>query len=141
MRKILSVALLIVFAFSLVVPTSAQDDGMIACDSTLLTLVLVAEYHYGFESMYDLSTFDKGQLAPLFESMMSMMDDETMTEDPMMEEGEEMREEGEEMMGDTMMLPHGDIEGEPEDCTALRAEVESFLYDHLSAELMMEESM
>lgn len=141
MRKLLSVALLVVFAFSLMVPVSAQDEGMIACDSTLLTLVLVAEYNYGFESMYDLSTFEKGQLAPLFDGMMAMM--EEMPEEEMMEEDmteEDMMEE-EEMMDDMMMLPHGDIAGEPEDCTALRAEVESFIYDHLSAEFMMEESM
>jgi len=141
MRKVISVALLLVFVFALVVPASAQDDAMITCDSTLLTLVLVAEYNYGFESMYDLSTFEKGQLAPLFDGMMAMM--EEMPEEEMMEEEmaeEEMMEE-EEMMDDMMMLPHGDIADEPEDCTALRSEVEGYIYDTLSAEFMMEESM
>jgi hypothetical protein len=107
---------------------------MIVCDSTLLTLVLLAEYDHGFHSMYDLSTFEKGQLAPLFDSMMAMMEDEMMEE--------EMMEEGDMMMDDMMMLTPGNVADEPTACTDLRAEVESFLYDKLSADLMMgEESM
>ena len=142
MRKIISVALLLTFVIGLSIPVSAQDDAMIVCDSTLMTLVLVAEYQFGFQSMYDLSTFDKGQLAPLFDSMMDMMMDEEMMEEEgeMMEE--EMMEEGEEMMDDMMMLAPGNVADEPTECTDLRAEVESYLYDTLSAELMMsDESM
>ncbi len=136
MRKIVAIVLLLVFVVSLSVPVSAQDDMMIVCDSTLMTVVLVAEYQFGFQSMYDLSTFEKGQLAPLFESMMDMMMDEEMMEEEgeMMEE--EMMEEG-EMMDDMMMLAPGDVADEPTECTDLRAEVESFLYDTLSADLMM----
>jgi hypothetical protein len=140
MRKIISIALLLTFVVALSVPVSAQDDAMIVCDSTLLTLVLLAEYDHGFHSMYDLSTFEKGQLAPLFDSMMAMMEDEMMEEGDMMEE--EMMEEGDMMMDDMMMLTPGNVADEPTACTDLRAEVESFLYDKLSADLMMsEESM
>jgi hypothetical protein len=56
-----------------------------------------------------------------------------MAEEEMMEE--EM-EEG-EMMEDMMMLVPGNVADEPTECADLRAEVEAYLYDTLSAELMM----
>ena len=146
MRKTLLLVLCLVFVFTLVVPVSAQDDAMsdkIVCDSTVITLLLVAENNFGFHSMMDVSQFEKGQFAPLFESMMAMMDD--MAGDEMMEE-EAMMEESmaEDAMMDDMMvtLEPGNIEGEPAECGELRAEIEGYLYDTLSMELgMMEESM
>ena len=51
---VLVVAVLGISAFGIV---SAQDDMMShTCDSTLITLLFVAEYEYGFESMMDVST-------------------------------------------------------------------------------------
>ena len=139
MRKLISIALLLMFIVALSVPVSAQDGAMIVCDSTLMTLVLVAEYSHGFHSMHDLSTFEKGQLAPLFDSMMAMMEGEMMEEE--MAEGEMMEEEMAEgeMMDDMMMLAPGNVTDEPTECTDLRAEVEAYLYDTLSAEMMMAE--
>jgi hypothetical protein len=141
MRKLLTVALLTVLVLSLTLPAAAQDEMMITCDSTLITLLFVAEYSYGFHSMMDVSTIDKGQYAPLFESMMAMMEDDMMDED--MAEEETMEEEmaEDEMMDDMMMLAPGVVEGEPAECTALRAEIETYLYDHFSMEMMAEESM
>ena len=143
MRKVLSPVLLCVFLLSLVLPAAAQDDMMegTVCDSTLITLLFIAEYEYGYAPMLDVSTFEKGQYAPLFTSMMDMMMEEDMEED-MMEEEEMMEEDmGEDMMEDMAMLAPGNIEGEPAECSDLRASVESFLYDHFASELgmMMEE--
>jgi hypothetical protein len=136
-----------VLLLAVILPASAQDDsmeGMIHCDSTLISLLFVAEYSYGFHSMMDVSTFDKGQYAPLFESMMSMMDDEMMDED--MAADDEMMEDdmaADDMMmeDDMMMLSPGVIEDEAAECTELRAEVEGFLYDHFSMMMMAEDSM
>ena len=144
MRKVASVLLAAIFVFALVVPALAQGDTMsdkIVCDSTLMTLLLVAEGDYGYHDM-DTSVYDKGELQPAFDSMMSMMD-ESMGSDTMM--GDEMTPEammGDEMgsdtmMDDSMMLPHGDVAGEPEECTALRTSVESFLYTALTAKYGM----
>jgi hypothetical protein len=127
-------------AFSLLRPARAQDDMMLhVCDSTLITLLYIAEHDYGFQSMeMDLSTFDKGQYQPLFDAMMAMMmEEEAMATEEAMMEGEMM--EMEMMEGMTMLTP-GNIEGEDEACTALRAEVETFLYNTLSAEMMAMES-
>lgn len=119
--------------------TAAQDEMMLhTCDSTLITLLLIAEYDYGFHSMMDLASFDKGQYAPLFEAMMMMEEEEMMEEEPMMEATEAMMEEP--MMDDMMMLSVGNIEGEDPACTELRAELDAFFYAKFS-EMMMEEGM
>jgi hypothetical protein len=112
----------------------AQDDMMLhVCDSTLITLLYIAEHDYGFQSMeMDLSTFDKGQYAPLFDAMMAMMEGEEMATEEAMMEDEMMMEP---MEGMTMLTP-GTIEGEDEACTALRAELDAYLYQVLSAEMM-----
>jgi hypothetical protein len=118
-------------------PARAQDTMLHVCDSTLITLLYIAEHDYGFTSMsMDLSTFDKGQYAPLFDAMMAMMmEGEAMaTEEAMMEEEMAM-----DMMEGMTMLTPGNIEGEDEACTALRAEVETFLYATLSADMMIME--
>jgi hypothetical protein len=40
------------------------------------------------------------------------------------------------MMDEGMMLSPGVVDGEPEECTQLRTEIESYLYDHYSMTLM-----
>jgi hypothetical protein len=134
-------------SFALAVPQTAlaQDETMMeshVCDSTLILLLYIAEYDYGFHSMMDLSSFEKGQLSPLFDAM--MMDEEMMdmTEEAMMdEEMMDMTEEAmmdEEMM-DTVMLSMGHIEGEDPACTALREEISAFFYVTYTEMMMMEE--
>ncbi|MBI5957930.1 MAG: hypothetical protein HY866_04295 [Chloroflexi bacterium] len=135
-------ALVIGFGFSARTSTTrAQDDmELVTCDSTLVTLLYIAEYDYGFHSMYDVSTLDKGQYAPLFEAMMAMMEsDETMMEAT--PEGEMMESTPEESMMDDMttMLMPGTIEGEDQFCTDLRAELDAFFYAALTEEMMMGE--
>ena len=107
----------------------AQDTMMThTCDSTLITLLFIAEHDYSFHSMMDVSSFDKGQYAPLFEAMMAEMGDGDM----MMEEPtEEMMGEDSSMMGgDMMMLSPGVVADEDTACTDLRAELEAFFYAH-----------
>lgn len=144
MRKLISVVFVVLFVFALVVPASAQDmmEDKIVCDSTLITLLFVAEYEYGYEPMMDVSVFEKGQYAPLFDSMMSMMEEGDMMEEEMMDEGEGEMMEEDTMMDDMMMLSPGNVTDEPAECTELRASVESFLYDHYSMSVgMMEDDM
>jgi hypothetical protein len=119
-------------------PTRAQESMTHICDSTLITLLYIAEHDYGFHSMeMDLSTFEKGQYAPLFDAMMEMMEGDAGMED--MEET--MTDMSEMPMSDDMvMLTPGHIEGEDEACTALRTELDTFLYQVLSAEMMAMES-
>lgn len=141
MRKLSSILFVLLLVVPFAVPTSAQDMGMIVCDSTLITLLYIAEHDYGYSPMMDVSVFEKGQYAPLFDEMMSMMEEGDMmgdmTPEAMMEEGE-MAED--EMMGEMTMLAPGNIEGEPAECTELRAALDSFFYEHFTMG-MMEEGM
>jgi hypothetical protein len=133
--RFFAVALVVVMAAALVAGGVAQaQDEMMAhtCDSTLILLLYIAEHDYGFHSMMDVSTFEKGQYAPLFEAMMAEMEGEMM-------ESEEAMMEEEMMEGDMMLLSPGNVEGEDTACTDLRAEIEAFLYKTLSADMMMEE--
>lgn len=143
MRKLISISLVLAVIFVLALPASAQDamEEKIVCDSTLITLLYIAEHDYGYEPMMDVSVFEKGQFTPLFDAMMAMMDEgdmeEEMTEGEMMEEGE-MAEDS--MMEDTVMLAPGIVADEPAECTELRTSVEGFIYEHFSM-AMMGESM
>jgi hypothetical protein len=122
-------------------PTQAQGNqaqgSMVTCDSTLVTLLYIAEHDYGFHSMYDVSQVDKGQYGPLFESMMAMM--EATPETSMMEtpeasmmatpEGEMMATPEAGMTEGMTMLTPGTVAGEDQLCTNLRAELDTFFYD------------
>jgi hypothetical protein len=140
-------------------PTFAQDNsgdnmGMITCDSTLVTLLFIAENDYGFHSMMDVSTLEKGEYAPLFEEMMAQMDQGDMGGDNMGEgdmSGDNMGEGdmsggdesmgGDNMNGDMMMLSPGVVPGEDQFCTDLRAELEAFFYDYFTNSMMTDNSM
>lgn len=118
----------------------AQDDMMShTCDSTLIALLYIAEHDYGFHAMsVDVSTFEKGQYAPLFDEMMAMMGDDMMaTEEAMMAEDDMMGTE-ESMMGDMVMLTPGHVDGEDPACATLRDELDAFLYATLSESMTME---
>jgi hypothetical protein len=77
------------------VPTLAQDtmEEKAVCDSSLATLILVAEYHYDYLShmmmdesmMAMMPNLDYGQYQPLIDEIMTMMM-EMMEEGSMMEE-------------------------------------------------------
>lgn len=124
-------------------PASAQDDMMThTCNSSLIALLYVAEYHYDFHSMsMDLATFEKGQFAPLFDAMMSMMEENTgemmATEEAMT--GEDMMATAEPMMEDMVMLAPAMVMDEDPACTALRAELDAFLLTAFNDEMLMDE--
>ncbi|PJF21973.1 MAG: hypothetical protein CUN56_08350 [Phototrophicales bacterium] len=147
-RILLSItALALILTFALTATShqiEAQDDDdmmLHVCDSTLITLLFIAEYDYGFHSMLDISTFDKGQYQPLFDAMM-MMDDDMMGDD-MEDDAEMMDEDMDEDMGDDMMmegmtmLTPGHIADEDPACTELRNELDAFFYEELSHAMMM----
>jgi hypothetical protein len=139
--KLMIGVLLFALALSLsATPVSAQDTMTHVCDSTLITLLYVAEHDYDFHSMsMDLATFDKGQYTPLFDAMMSEMSEgDTMaTEEAMMDEM--ITEEAiMEDMGDMTMLAPGAVSGEDRACTALREELDTFFSQTLGHEMMEE---
>lgn len=145
---LVSLVIGVVLIMSLGLPAvSAQDDAMIICDSTVITLLYIAEHDYGYVPMTDVSNIDKGQFAPLFEAMM-MSDEMEATEEPEMAMTEEpemaMTEEPEMAMTEEagMMMTHlepGAVADENEVCAALRVELEHFLFDQFEHDMMMSE--
>jgi hypothetical protein len=120
-------------------PAAAQGDSAIVCDSTLVTLLYLAEHDYGFKSSMDASKFEKGQFKPWFDSMMARNGGAMMeaTQPAMMESTKDAMN-GSAMMEATqpaMMasLKPGVVQGENESCTKLRAEVEGFLLTKLGS--------
>jgi hypothetical protein len=146
-KRMTSTFLLGIFAFALsfgfgfrnVSVARAQDK--IVCDWTLISLLYISEHVYGHFPMTDVSNFEFGQYTPLFEAMMADMEAMAPTEEAAMAPTEEaaMAPTEEAAMGDMVMLPHGDIEGEPEECTALRHELDVWFLDHFNMEMMMPE--
>ncbi len=147
----------------------AQDDAPVACDSTLATLLLVAEHDYDYlSSMMDSEmgapNVDLGQFTPLVNDIMAMMMemmDEMSEEDMMaMEAMNAMMEPmmgmssvdmlaayeaamGMEMMDNMTVLEPGNVAGENELCATVRADVENFILAHIIAStesMMMEEN-
>lgn len=147
-------------------PTAAQDDAPVVCDSTLVTLLLIAEYNYGYVSslmsdeaaMKMMSTIELGQFSPFVTGMM-MMEDTAMSEDEMMMM-DAMNTEVDKLLAldsagiiaaYTMMtgmedgamseemvtLEPGNVAGENATCTALRADVEKFILAQVVAEASM----
>jgi hypothetical protein len=130
---------------------AAQSDSAIVCDSTLVTLLYLAEHDYGFKSAIDASKFEKAQFKPWFDSMMAMGG--TMmeaTQPAMMESTKDAMNSGammettqpammestkDAMNGGAMMasLKPGVVQGENESCTKLRAEIEGFLHTKLGS--------
>ncbi len=127
-----------------------MDHSMgVTCDSDLILNLYIAERYFGFggvsnmmtgnASMLDLTTFDKGQYAPLFGSPMSMTPPTTMTQEQMqstadmmamddatlMEQMSSMVPEGTDMSSMTM-LSAAAVAGEDPSCTMLRAQLNRF---------------
>lgn len=114
---------------------SAQDDEMMlhVCDSTTILMLFIAEYEYGYVPMMDISTFELGQYAPLFDTMMMMADD--MGDDMDDDMGDDMGDDtdmGDDMADDMMVLAPATIPDEDPACTELRTSVETFLYEHFA---------
>lgn len=130
---------------------SRAQDAMIVCDSDLILNLFIAEYYFGYGAMtmemmegddmmemVDVSLLDKGQFAPAFDMMMGMMDENMMMENMMMDEAtmesvmSMMAMSDEELMaamgemGEMTMLAPVVVDGEPEACTALRAQLNRF---------------
>jgi hypothetical protein len=146
-----------------------MEPGTVVCDADLILSLYNAEYHFDYAAVHDqvmamagdsmmepgfkLTDFDYGQFAPLFDGMMTMMDDSMsmgMTDEAtmaalvgMMSMSMEDMEKAmmaaapeDSMMAEMTTLPSGDIPGEPAQCTALRANLRQF-YVALAAENAM----
>ena len=142
------------------VSVHAQDSGMmdrqaIACDSTLVLLLLVAEHDYGYLSeMQTLPNVDLGQYAPLIQQVIAMKQTtETSAEEMAAMQGRQRlidsmmsmstndllaqdRSMGIDATGGTgIILAEGAILGENEVCTSVRADVEKFLTAHILVDM------
>jgi hypothetical protein len=135
--------LTLVGTFSLAPVAQAQTGSTVVCDSTLITLLFIAERDYGFKSMSDVSTIEKGQYSGLFQGMMSggmMATPEAMmptqegmaTQEGMMPTQEGMMPTQDAMGGSMVQLLPGVVPGENPACTALRAELEAYLLQRLA---------
>ncbi|MBZ0289551.1 MAG: hypothetical protein K8I30_18155 [Anaerolineae bacterium] len=147
-----------------------MEPGTVVCDADLILSLYNAEYHFDYAAVHDkamamagesmameagfkLTDFDYGQFAPLFDGMMTMMDDSMsmgMTDEAtmtalvgMMSMSMEDMEKAmmaaapeDSMMAEMTALAPGDIAGEPAQCTALRANLRQF-YVALAAENAM----
>jgi|GEM_PF-1661301 thiol-disulfide isomerase/thioredoxin len=123
-RKLVLGLTVVAVSLGIWVTIRAQNmGGMITCDATTILLLYIAEHDYGFASAdLDVSTFEKGQYAPLFDAMMAMGDDMTAPDAaPEMGMAEAMPEGGAVNTLATAAIP-----GEPAECAALRAELEAF---------------
>lgn len=154
--KKLGIALLIVLLVAMgVVPAAAQDGDSenVQCDASTILLLLVAEGDYGFHSELDLSVYDRGEFSDMFGFMMDNMMGDDMAEDDMAEDDmaeddmaeddmsdESMDEDmGDDEMMDDMTTLSRVIDGEPEACTSLRAELVQFFIDEYN--MMMDDDM
>lgn len=118
-NRFLGLILLVIFLVSSIAPTFAQDEMMeegVVCDSTLATLILVAEFKYDYLSMMMMDEemmammphLDFGQYQPLIDGIMAMMM-EMMEEDPMMGMSEEEMMAHEEMLNAYMGMSSTDM--------------------------------
>jgi hypothetical protein len=137
MIALVAVVAFAVAAFAVANPKAQAQGDTVVCDSTLVTLLYVAESEYGFKAMStDVSKLEKGQFKGLFEAMMANMMEGTP--EAMMEgTPEAMMGTPEAMMDAMVKLTPGVVAGENEACTALRAEIEAFLFEKFSAGMMM----
>jgi len=143
----------------------AQDDMGVVCDSTLVTLLLVAEHDYDYisgmmDSGMEMPALDLGQYGPVIDSivamMMAMMEEESgeamdmEAHDQMLADMMEMDSAGmvaaymSEMnmeMGEMTNLTPGHVAGEDPICATVRADVENFILAHILTEMSMMEDM
>lgn len=112
-KRSLGVFALISLLIGFIVPAAVAQDEMakITCDSTLVTLLLVAEHDYDYlsakmmdEEMMDHPALriDKGALTPLVEEIMAMMI-AMMEEDPNMGMTPEQMAAHDAMLAEMMM--------------------------------------
>ena len=154
----LSVLVLSIFAVRPAV-VRAQDASPVVCDSTLVTLLLVAEHDYDYLSnMMDnggIPNVDLGQFDHLIHDTIAMMQsmemsaEEMATMEAMQAQLDEMMAMSttdmlhsydmsmamgtEEPMAMTSLEP-GNVAGENDLCTTVRADVEKFIVAHIIAD-------
>lgn len=162
------VVLVVLFITSFATVYAQQEMAHVVCDADLILSLYTAEYNFGFGAIHDqmmvdnpdmqlpnFEAYDTGQFAPLFASMMTMMNEDMSMPDSMM--NEEMMTSVMDAMSmdqaamDTAMgemMPEGTdtsamtalvaptVADEPAECTALRDELRHF-YTSLAYSSMM----
>ncbi len=165
-RVLFSLIVLVMAALGIGNSLLAQDAmEKVVCDSDLVLSLYTAEYYLGFGAVLgelatsgmqvvDVSTIDKGAYAPAFDAMMGMMDESMAMEngavsaEVIAEVVKAMGMPMDEMMG-MMEMPEGatalvpvSVEGEPQACTDLRAELNHFYQSliYVNEQMMMASS-
>jgi hypothetical protein len=72
---VVSVVFVVAVALAPLALVSAQDAGqgtLTNCDSTLMTLVLLAQQGFGYQSPLDINTFERGQFGSYFDEFAAM---------------------------------------------------------------------
>lgn len=171
MHRLFAIVTAAVLAFAIFVPNSTKvayaQDKPLTCDSTLVTLLLVAEHNYDYLTNMEkngskIPNVDYGDYKPLIENIMSMMMDmqKNMTQEQMdsaakeqemmggmmgMSNADIIKEYMKSMKMDSMdamsQLPTGALANEDPACTALRSDVEHFLLVHTIGDMMMGDAM
>lgn len=140
---------LILSLLLLIAPAQAQDENqnedLLRCDSTLITLLLVAQTDYGYEVSEEFPQLNFGQFTPFFTTELAQGDTNMQTDaDPMAEATEEadmMTEATEEAdvnvdEVDTLtQLPPGTVEREDVQCQELRADLETFFFEEFETRM------
>lgn len=148
------VLVMAVFAAPMARPTSAQETTpTTVCDSTLMLLLYIAQHDYGFQSTSDLNIFDRGQYSLWFNNMMAeqaaagSMEATAEAGDTgavataeagdtgavaTAEAGDTGSTTGSEGTLSATVLNPGVVTGEAAECTALRAELETFFFNEIN---------
>jgi hypothetical protein len=163
-KRFLSLTIVLTLVFGLLIAPAAQAQmstesaAPVVCDSTLVTLLLVAEHDYDYLSNMEMNrgtmpNVDMGIYKPIIDSIMSMMTShQSMSTDQMQmmatEEAQAKSMSDEDLMkmwvketkmtGDVAMmtmLTQGDVPGEDPACSALRKDVQHFLLVHIVASM------
>ncbi len=166
MRQKHWIVLLLVLLATVVPLTQAQDEMMThVCDSTLVTLLLVAEHDYGYLSSrmgteMEVPAIELGEYKPLIDSISAMMqtmegddamgsmsEDEMKAHDAMLAEMMSMDAmsaiaaymQSMNMAMDDMAEPlkPGHLPDEDPVCAQVRADVQQFILAHILTDMQM----
>ncbi len=162
---VLALFVVLIAGFAVAPIAGAQDEMGVVCDSTLITLLLVAEHDYDYISGMmgtdmEMPALDLGQYGPVVDSIVAMMMEmQEEAGEPMdMEAHDQMLADMMAMdtagmvaaylgsmdmeMGDMMTtLTPGNVAGEDLVCATVRADVEKFILAHILTEMSMMEEM
>jgi hypothetical protein len=161
LRSFLTVLVLFAMIAGFAPLAGAQEEMGVACDSTLVTLLLVAEHDYDYISGMmgtdmEMPALDLGQYGPVIDSIVAMMMEmqgeatgepmDMTAHDAMLADMMAMDTAGmvaaymsgmNMEMGEMTTLAPGNVADEDPICATVRADVEKFILAHILTEMAM----